>query len=674
MVDILNIRGYRYMKNHRIGVWGTLLAAALFIAAFMPETGALAAGKVTVDHNKPLEEGVFMEPVEGYSFETTTEATVTEYDKFILNVDPGIYISDEFVDTINFLMDTVEEETGLSFNPTNSPLSAVKIKFGKVKIDVFYSTMTAHGITIQSGGAQGISILAEDAAVGDLSGSYSAIVHELLHTIQMRNYGQLGQIITEGFAESYTGSIEPKLKEKFGDRVTSDERSNEILGISSYGQGYFGLEGEGLSWLTADNVEQYFFLEPAHTGHETGYWIVEYIRSQYGEKKFTKLMKALAKEYKSYAKDKKRISDLLPNKNELNVIKSTLSKDFVKKFYKWMMKQPLTYVDEARDYTQTDKVAVGIDVFSNYENDTILSDIGDFRYTDSIEFDFSRSFAFIQQVLKKGCKGISLRFQGTGVLDFYDQYGTLICSYGSEDAYMTGSARVPYATRLVIHAPGEHYMYIGRLCSESFKEVEFEDVSCTDGRKVTYEDTLVRETAPTKPLNITVKTAEEFEKAIKQSYIVGGKITVAEDITVTSYLSINENTVVNIKKGKKLTIGYDTAFNIYGTLSGKAGSLILDGGWLWLNETGTLKLGDITYTSLVRDEFSDDMGMSCGIRVDQYNKKLYITYGLYNRLYITAPEGTDLTKLIYLNDLREGFRIFLNDKQLSDKEIGKLAF
>lgn len=669
------------MKKNKFWFYGALLAAVMCLVAFSPKADVLAAEKKTVNHNEPLKVGEFMETVQGYDFKVfSDEKKEIEYDKFILKIDPCIYVSDEFVDTINCIMDLVEETTGLSFYPKKSPLDDFYIPIGKVEVVVRYSKITENGATIQYASDTGIGLLAEDAGIGEISCSYSTIAHELLHVIQIRNYGCLGDVISEGFAESYVEDLEDKLVEKFGVRASYDERSNEISSLANLGANYFDYDEFDLGWLTPENVEDAFFINPPHSGHTTSYWIVTYIRSQYGDKKFTKLMKALDKACRAHAKEPHILVNI-SSETELKVIQETLSKDFVNKFYNWIKKQDLESSLATLDLTQTDIYEVPLSTFADYENTPLFDFPHQIAYKDSITFDFSRSIALSQWILGVPCKGLGIQVYGTGQCDFYDQYGTLLYTCGSKDHSSYLTAAVPYAVKLVISAPGENsIMLFDNSLAGSFVDVVFDNVTCTNGKTVTFFDPIKPVPAPPKPVKKTVKTAEAFKELLEQAAKhgvdeppVGGKITIGADITLTDHISIPENTEIVIKKGKKLTLK-DISFNLNGTLSGNAGSVVFEGGWIWLNEASTLKLGDITLESKVqKDYYKESREYGCSFSVRQVHKdKLLIEYGLYNNLYITTPDKADLSKLIEVQELREGAKIYQNKKKLSDKTLSKM--
>lgn len=677
-----------------------VLTAGLFIGPIAVPTTTYAAQK-TVDHNQPLKKDEFMEPVEGYTFKVSDKVETYEYNRFTLTVAPGMYVSEQCVSVINEIMDLIEKTTGCSFYPENKYGNPYFID-GKVNIDLEHRHMTDGGLTIEYAHEGGVTLMDDEALVGEFTDTYSTIIHELLHVAQLRNYGDLGNIVTEGFAESYTGTIEKILKDKYGYKIRTNERENEISCINAYGINECNLDVDyDVNWVTADNVEKYFFLEPGHSGHEPSYWIVEYIRERYGDDGFKKLMDALAKRWVDYVKTEKTTSYInLPNTIELEVIKATLSDNFVREFYDWFKRQNIKYdTTDCINLTGVDKIDAPLGNVIVYSGIPYMDSITNFNYKGTLEIDYSRAYALLQQVYGYNVKGISGSFSGVGRVDFYDQYGTWLYGFGSEYMISYQSVHVPYATKVVIKNSGgiSNYSIYSTLSDSAFCDIEFSDVACNNGRTVTFEEIKKKElttlfdirnggrvqedynnqdnnSKDNKPVSKKVKTFEQLSSALKSAQGRGGTITVTANITVDDYLVIPVDTKVTIKKGKKLTLK-DTCISIRGSLSGNSKSIVFDYGWLWLEENATWKYGNYTFTSKVKKDYPENASYACGIRIDEWwnDGKLNISYGFYNRLYITAPKGTKLEKLLHFEDLREGFTPYLNKKKISAKKMKTLT-
>lgn len=703
------------MRRKNYWFCGVVLTLILCLSAF---TGKASAAQKTVNHAEPLKVGEYMEPVENYYFEVRNEQYSVEYDKFILKVAPGVYVTPDFASVINTCMELVEEATGLSFYPDKAAVTGYDDITSKIEIRLDHRELVDGYAAVECASFSGCSFKEDGAAIGEFCNEYSTFVHELLHVIQIRNYGYLGDVITEGFAESYTGTIEKELRKIYGAEKIGNERENEIANIKNYGSWYYGTE-YGLGWLDEEKCEKTFFLEPAHSGHETSYWIVEYIREKYGDRKFKKVMQALRNKDAEYAKTHTFLN--LPNDLELEVLKATLSETFLSDFYTWLTtREYLAGTDypyaTVEDLTGDSMVEMGISYMMDYS----LRLPGSFKYKDSIVFDFAKSVALLQQVFGARYKGLAISYYGVGIISFYDQYGTLLYQVGDSDYdYLSGSVKVPYATRILIEAPGENRFDIFLSYDEGcFDDTEFADITCKDGSIVTFAEfdkpeyepyyldpgqkylgngvimsdpsavtgdgsddgnsVSGTETAPVKeakPVKKSVKTFKALREALAEAEYVGGKITVVSNITVTEWTVVPENVELVVKKGKKLTLKGYGCLDIAGTLTNKDKGIVFKDGWIWLQENATWNNGSVTYSSKVRKDFPEDTEYSCGIKFTKEtgSSKLCVWYGLYNRLYVTAGKGTKLDKLVEFAELRDGFTVYFNKKKVSAKTIKKLT-
>lgn len=647
-------------------IYRIAILVSLCILIFTKSSDVYAAERI-VDHNKSLETGAYMEPIEGYSFETKDEIYYIENDRFKIKVDPGIYVSDALEESIDKIMDILEETTGCSFYPKESPLDAYKIKIDKVLIDIRRSAI------IPSASSDGITLTLNEAGAGEFTFEHSVIAHELLHTLQIRNYGSLGDVTTEGFAESYTGTIEPKLYETFGPNIMSNERENEIICINAYGKNECFLDVDyDVEWVNEGNVEKYFFLEPGHVGHESSYWIVEYIREKYGDEGLTKLMKALGKKSIEHASDITRTMINISNEEELEVVRRTLSESFVQDFYKWFKQQDFEEKGVKHELTGVKKINPGYEAIYPNGEKPILNRIHSFTYSDSLEIDYTKAFAFAQQILEVPCKGMAGIFSGVGKLEFYDQYGTLLYTCGSESEYSSNNVKVPYATRVSIKCNGTHdYNITGIAGSGSFDDVTFSDISCKDGPVIKVKDAEKKEKESDKPIDKKVKTEKELISALENGKVRGGKITVNANITITDYLTIPKNVQVVIKKGKKLKL--KSEMEVYGKLSGPANGIEFNDHYIWLEKEATIKLGDITYSLKTQKDYSYSLGWAASAKLEPGTKgKMRISNGFYSKIYITTPENAKLENIIELGDMMENYALYQNKKKVSAKKIEKL--
>ena len=201
----------------------SVLMAFLFIALTLPKAvyGADAPAL------RPLKAGEYMEHIEGYEFPLCSSKDYEiEYDRFILKVEAGVYIDESFPAIIDEIMGIIEEKTDLSFMPKSSP-----VNYGGKKpiIDISKrQTFGEYGAAIESASEFGVSFYEDEAVSGRITDNFNTIIHELLHVIQIRNFGHIGDILTEGYAESYAGTIENLLPTKYSNYIRYSERHNEF--------------------------------------------------------------------------------------------------------------------------------------------------------------------------------------------------------------------------------------------------------------------------------------------------------------------------------------------------------------------------------------------------------------------------------------------------------------
>ena len=647
------------MRKKALWVIGAFVAVLLAFSAFSGTADAKAETR-TIDHNKPLAVGEFMEPVEGYKFKTNEDVVTKEYDRFILYINPGVYVSEDFADTVNTLMDMIEKNTEARFFPKNSPLEYYEFYKGtstkKVTIEILNSLSPNYKTTTTYYGSRDIRIGAEVAATGELTDKYGVLLEELLEVAMQRTYGVQGFITWQGYTWYNQIALAGKLQKKYGAQVRYDNAWNMMMNTVGT-----AIDPNSSKWEnTEEYVDKMFFHKEDSSPVATSYWVIKYIVDNYGEAGLNKYMKAIAQESIAHSKTKYSTSNLT-YEEEIKVLKATFSKNIVKEFMNWYVKQDIYNYDTHYDFRKVDYVALGFRNYLYYDDRPAFESLNDFSFCDSIEIDYTRALAFSQQMIGFPCKGISGCFSGYGKVDFYDQYGTVIYSFGSEYSHSTKSVCVPYATKFIITAPGEHeYCFSIDSSSSPIRDVAFNDVSCTQAKVITVEDA----TSKDKTLNRKVKNEKDFLKALDAGRTYSGKITVSADITVNSDIRIPEGVTVSVKKGKVLTLK-DCCY-VDGTLSLKENkSLVLKGGWLWLEEASTLKIGKVTISTKVIEN-APHTGYGCGFRLDPYSKtnKFEVSYGSYNRLYVKAPKGTTLDQYVVLDELREGAEVYFNKKKV----------
>ncbi|MBQ6025526.1 MAG: hypothetical protein IJL20_07965 [Lachnospiraceae bacterium] len=623
----------------------SVLMAFLFIVLTLPKAvygaDAPALG--------PLKAGEYMEHIEGYEFPLCSAKDYEiEYDRFILKVEAGVYIDESFPAIIDEIMGIIEEKTKLSFMPKSSP---VNYEGKKPIIDIEKRhTYGEYGAAIESASHIGVSFYEDEAVSGRITDEFNTIIHELLHVIQLRNFGYVGDILTEGYAESYAGTIETLLSKKYADRVRYSERQNEISNIAAYGINECGLDVDyDINWVTEDNIKKYFFLEPGHSGHEPSYWIVEYIREKYGDDGLKKVLEADKKEYSKHSSD---LGYKIPNKTELAIIEKNLSKSFVKDFYKWFKAQfnEESFYSSKTDYTDTKQVKGLLGIICNYEGKTTLEAVCDIKYKDSLTVDYTEAFAYCQQVLGREIKGIGGTFYGTGKLSFYDAHDRLIYETGDKNTFFNAEIYVPHAVKYVITGSGTNdFSHYENSEKDAFSDASYTNINSGIGA---VKD---NSTVSGKPASIKVKSEKALASALKKCKSTGGTITITKSFTINDPLVIYPGTEVKIKKGKKLTL--KARLTILGTLTNSAKAVKMSGGCIVVKDA-SWKNGSTTYKVSSSDKTS---GRSSALMINDKNK-VFGGYGSKITLETDQKEAKELQASLLLDNYDT---LKLNGKKIS---------
>ena len=623
----------------------SVLMAFLFIMLTLPKAvygaDAPALG--------PLKAGEYMEHIEGYEFPLCSAKDYEiEYDRFILKVEAGVYIDESFPAIIDEIMGIIEEKTGLSFMPKSSP---VNYEGKKPVIDIEKRhTYGEAGAAIESATHIGVSFYEDEAVSGRITDEFNTIIHELLHVIQLRNFGYVGDILTEGYAESYAGTIETLLPKKYADCIRYSERQNEISNIAAYGINECGLDVDyDINWVTEDNIKKYFFLEPGHSGHETSYWIVEYIREKYGDDGLKKVLEADKKEYSKHSSD---FGYKIPNKTELAIIEKNLSKSFVKDFYKWFKAQfnDESFYSSKTDYTDTKQVIGLLSRICNYEGKTMLHTLYDIKYKDSLTVDYTEAFAYCQQVLGREIKGIGGTFYGTGKLSFYDAHDRLIYETGDKNTFFNAEIYVPHAVKYVITGSGTNdFTHYENSEKDAFSNASYTNIKSGIGA---VKD---NSTVSGKPASIKVKSEKALASALKKCKSTGGTITITKSFTINDPLVIYPGTEVKIKKGKKLTL--KARLTVLGTLTNSAKAVKMSGGCVVVKDA-LWKNGSTSYKVSSGDKTS---GRSSALMINDKNKVLG-GYGSKITLETDQKEAKELQASLLLDNYDT---LKLNGKKIS---------
>lgn len=352
------------------------------------------------------DDGTYLKSSLDTEYPLTRERTVLESDSFYLIADIGVYLPEDILDKIELIMATMEKETGLSFdNP---------------KLASEYGTLTKPAITVVNassydyayGGADGVTVSPYDIYL-DENGTH-VLVHELMHTLQLRNGVDIGKALSEGFAIYYGGLICDKLPYP----KNHDEYYNEWGSMGSFDE------------ITPANTES-LLLNPPDV-HPFSYFFVRYLDETYGKDKFYEIMDAIT-EAVIQAKGAAYAGQMNPLSEEAiyKIIKEHTGDDLTEGFYRYF--SSLEEADRIyMDLSDVDGVYY-VD-FEGNRRGNYTSIGGKLRFNQEITLDYTYAFDFAEKVWGRKAKGISLRAY---VIDenhithevdttFYDQYGNII--------------------------------------------------------------------------------------------------------------------------------------------------------------------------------------------------------------------------------------------------------
>ena len=379
------------------------------------------------------DDGTYLKSSLDTEYPLTQERTLMVSDSFYLIADIGVYLSEDILDKIELIMETMEKETGLSFD--NPKLSSAYRVMTKPVISVvnYYSYDVAYG------GADGITVSPYDIYF-DESGTY-VFVHEMLHTLQLRNGVSLGNALTEGYAIYYGGQICNKLPYP----KNFDEYYNEWSSMYAFDE------------ITLKNTEA-SLLNPPDV-HPFSYFFVRYLDETYGKAKFYELMDAITEAVRQshgsvYAGQVNPLSE----EAIYGIIKEHTSDKLTEEFYRYFsgFEDPIWSYDDLSDI----KGVYYVDFTGNRRFNS-TSAPGRKSFNQEITLDYSHAFDFAEKVWGRKAKGIYLTAR---VIDndmmyevdttFYDQGGNVIPV--SEEFFRE---LVPGAVRVVLRGVDECVCY-----------------------------------------------------------------------------------------------------------------------------------------------------------------------------------------------------------------------
>lgn len=382
------------------------------------------------------DDGTYLESSLDTEYPLTEERTVIESDSFYLIADIGVYLPEDILDKIELIMSMMEKETGLSFD--NPSLSSEYTTLTKPAITI----VNDHAYDYAYGGADGITISPYDIYL-DENGTH-VLVHELMHTLQLRNGIDLGNALTEGFAIYYGGLICDKLPYP----KNHDEYYNEWASMGQFDE------------ITLANTESSLLNPPDN--HPFSYFFVRYLDETYGKDKFYEIMDAIT-EAVIQAKGAAYAGQVNPLSEETlyDIIKEHTSDNLTEEFYRYF--SSLEETDLSRmDLSDVDGVYY-VD-FTGNRRGNYTSIGGGLKFNQEITLDYTYAFDFAEKVWGRKAKGISLR---ACVIDenfimhevnttFYDQYGNII---PIADLYEAFENVVPGAVKVKLSGVDECICY-----------------------------------------------------------------------------------------------------------------------------------------------------------------------------------------------------------------------
>jgi len=392
-------------------------------------TAANANSSVDCTVTVVADDGTYLKSTLPTEYLITKECVVMASDSFYLCVDAGVCLPDNVLDKIELIMATMEKETGLSFsNPKLSgfpPLTKPTISV----INSTYDSAYAHSYGI---------VLAPYDIYLDENG-ISVIVHELLHTLQLRNGIDLGNALSEGFAMYYCDMI----CEKLPFPKNHDEYYNSWVCMGQFDE------------ITLENTES-SLLNPPDI-HPFSYFFVQYLAKTYGDQKIYTIIDAIT-EAVQRTEENVYAGQVNPLSEEAiyEIIKAHTSDNLTEEFYRYFSSL------EEPDWPYMDLSDVDGTYYVDYTGTrmyNITSVNGLVKFNQEITLDYTYAFDYAEKVWGRKTKGISLR---AFVIDdqmmhevdttFYDQYNNVIRVSDLDEAFQNV---VPGAVKVTLRGVDE---------------------------------------------------------------------------------------------------------------------------------------------------------------------------------------------------------------------------
>lgn len=539
--------------------------------------------------------------------------TVTAYKNFDIAVESDdIYLSPDIDKQLEDIIAACEEVTGLKFTPETLAFNFVNHEY-----PIYYFSHRYGGHIEYSTDGE-VHLFEEEAGLGVLSNEYGTVIHETLHAIVARNYCMLNSIFSEGYAEYYTEKVLELLEEKYGYVYYYNDHKNNVISMAAYGEGECGLDVDFTEErVSTDLIEEHFFLNPSHGGHEPSYYIVAYFVEKYGDEDLIYVLSRLSK----MTLDEFNESGWLDVSNDkvVDMLKNEFSPDFIEEFYDWFMLQDFNYVEMIdHDFTNNEGAIIP-GYFSSLETaeDAIpsLYTIGDIRVKNSLTIDYTKAIREACDKLDFEYLGISFYLFGNGTVELYDENDKLIKK---------------------VNLKG--YQPVERIKATKIKFI-------CDGIQ-----------------DFSVYPNDDDE------FIVNFKW---DDVPKESILNkqVKADETIVIPSGEKYVV--DGYLDIYGTLETDEDGIVLDGSIIWLGGYGDYarwKWGDIELKASYNEFFDmDNHSYWPAFRLYKFDEKIHIDCGYCTDLYITIPGKADLEDYFAIDALGgmyENARIYFNGKQV----------
>jgi len=311
-----------------------------------------------------------------YTVSQTSEIFYT--DRAIIYIEPNIYYPKDFGDIVEYTLDLIEQETGLTFSTDKQLIIQVQQKAGP------YGTKS--GIVIQP--------------VDVLPDNIYTLFHELSHTVQYQTCDITMLSITEGFA------IMNSMKMSGKSRLPS-------LYDVFFNMSFFDNES-----LMLSDPETYLTEVRGWDAYMAGFRFVYFLEEKYGDDILPKIFRKAGELYPDGG---------CGNSELIDIIKSQTSQYVFQEFAKWYENNRQIFV---RTYPVINLENTDcLEIFPYYDDNTKIYWLPAFTYRNSITLDFTGGFSYLQHsgLKVKGILGTATS-EGKHTLSFFDASDKLICT------------------------------------------------------------------------------------------------------------------------------------------------------------------------------------------------------------------------------------------------------